>query len=52
MIIKELNMELEGCYILPVQLKSQSEEASLMALVLKIETFKGSIKASFCCPNG
>ena len=31
MFIKELSMELEGCYSLLMQLKSQSEEASLMA---------------------
>ncbi|RVX23455.1 hypothetical protein VitviT2T_010753 [Vitis vinifera] len=43
-VIKELSMELEGCYSSLVQLKLQSEEASLMVLVLKLGLSEAQLK--------
>ena len=43
-VIKELSMELEGCYSSLVQLKLHSEEASLMVLVLKLGLSEAQLK--------
>ncbi|KAJ9670247.1 hypothetical protein PVL29_026658 [Vitis rotundifolia] len=43
-VIKELSIELEGCYSSLVQLKLQSEEASLMVLVLKLGFSEAQLK--------
>ena len=43
-VLRELSMELEGFYISQVQLKLQSEEASLIALVLKLGFSEAQLK--------